>query len=66
MTTVQVRGFLAITVVAVSMLVAAVLAIYPLFHDVMHKEWADTFGKMVSPFTGLVGAVIGYYFGKHD
>jgi hypothetical protein len=58
---------LALGVVGVSMLVVAALATYPLLHsDVDHVTWADTFGKMVAPFTGLVGVIVGYYFGQKD
>ncbi len=66
MTNAQVRARLALGVVAISMLVVAILAIYPLFAEVQHSEWADVYGKMVSPFTGLVGVIVGYYFGQKD
>jgi hypothetical protein len=48
------------------MLVVAVLAVYPMVADVQHDSWADVFGKMVSPFTGLIGVIVGYYFGQRD
>jgi hypothetical protein len=64
MTNTQVKAALALGVVGVSMLVVGALALYPMFVEVKHTEWADTFGKMVSPFTGLVGVIVGYYFGK--
>ena len=64
MTNAQVKAALALGVVGVSMLVIGALALYPLFAGVKHTEWADTFGKMVSPLTGLVGVIVGYYFGK--
>lgn len=66
MTASQVRAYLALGVVGVSMLVVAVLAVYPMVADVQHDSWADVFGKMVSPFTGLIGVIVGYYFGQRD
>jgi hypothetical protein len=59
-----VRAVLAIGVVAVSMIVVVALALYPVFSGVDHAAWADVFGKMISPFTGLVGVIVGYYFGR--
>jgi hypothetical protein len=66
MTVSNVRAFLALGAVGISMLVVAVLALYPLFANVEHVAWADIFGKMVSPFIGLVGVIVGYYFGQKD
>jgi hypothetical protein len=66
MTTQQVRAILALGVVGASMVVVMTLALYPLFADVKHSEWAEVFGKMISPFTGLVGVIVGYYFGKQS
>ena len=66
MTSVQVRSYLALGVVGVSMLVVGILGIYPMIAPVDHGKWADVFGKMVSPFTGLVGVIVGYYFGHRD
>jgi hypothetical protein len=67
MTTSNVRAALALGVVGVSMLVVAALAIYPLINsNVNQAAWVDVFGKMVAPFTGLVGVIVGYYFGQKD
>jgi hypothetical protein len=66
MTAVQVRAYLALGVVGVSMLVVAIMGVYPMIAPVDHSKWADVFGKMVSPFTGLVGVIVGYYFGQKD
>jgi hypothetical protein len=66
MTAAQVRACLALGVAGVSMLVVATMGIYPMLAPVDHGKWADVFGKMVSPFTGLVGVIVGYYFGQKD
>jgi hypothetical protein len=67
MTTQQVRAVLAIGVVGVSLIVVACLAIHPLVSaNVDYDHWTEVFGKLVAPFTGLIGVIIGYYFGQKD
>lgn len=66
MKTAFVRAFIAITIVGVFMLITGVLAFFPLFskQSVDMKEYSDFFTKTSSVYTGIIGVIIGYYFGK--
>jgi membrane protein YqaA with SNARE-associated domain len=61
-----VRSTLALLVVGVFMIITAVMALYPLFTQasVDFAMYADFFAKTSSVYTGIVGVVIGYYFGR--
>jgi len=62
----QVRAFLAITVVGVFMFITAFMAIFPLVTPakVDLSQYADFFAKTASVYTGIIGVIIGYYFGR--
>lgn len=62
----HIRAVLAIGVVGVFMAITAVLALYPIFSgsNVDMDHYADFFAKTASVYTGIVGVVIGYYFGR--
>ena len=62
----HIRAVLAIGVVGVFMSITAVLALYPIFSgsNVDMDRYADFFAKTASVYTGIVGVVIGYYFGR--
>jgi hypothetical protein len=62
----HIRAILAIGVVGVFMTITAVLALYPIFtgSNVDMDHYADFFAKTASVYTGIVGVVIGYYFGR--
>ena len=64
----QVRAVLAIAVVGVFMLITGIMAIYPLFGkaNVALNEYADFFSKTASVYTGIIGVIIGYYFGRAE
>jgi uncharacterized membrane protein HdeD (DUF308 family) len=66
MSTSTVRAVLALTIVGVFMLITGVMAIYPLFSpgNVQLDMYADFFSKTASVYTGIVGVIIGYYFGR--
>ena len=63
-----IRAVLAITVVGVFMAITAVLALYPIFGagstNVEMNAYADFFAKTASVYTGIVGVIVGYYFGR--
>jgi hypothetical protein len=61
-----VRAILAIGVVGVFMSITVVLALYPIFGktNVELSQYADFFAKTASVYTGMVGVIIGYYFGR--
>jgi len=44
------------------------MAIYPLFGkaNVALSEYADFFSKTASVYTGIIGVIIGYYFGRAE
>lgn len=64
----RVRAILAIAVVGVFMLITGTMAIYPLFGktNVALNEYADFFSKTASVYTGIIGVIIGYYFGRSE
>jgi hypothetical protein len=61
-----VRSIIAILVVGIFMLITGVMAIYPLVAPakVPLNEYADFFAKTASVYTGIIGVIIGYYFGR--
>jgi hypothetical protein len=61
-----VRAFLAISVVGVFMFITAFMAIFPLVTPakVDLGQYADFFAKTASVYTGIIGVIIGYYFGR--
>ena len=64
----KVRAILAILVVGVFMLITGVMAIFPLVSQtkVGLNEYADFFSKTASVYTGIIGVIVGYYFGRSD
>ena len=62
----HIRAILAVGVVGVFMTITAVLALYPIFGatNVDMNSYADFFAKTASVYTGIVGVIIGYYFGR--
>lgn len=66
MRTSTVRSALAVSVVGVFMVITAVMALFPLFSkaQVPLSDYADFFAKTASVYTGIVGVIIGYYFGR--
>lgn len=61
-----IRAILAILVLGVFMFITAFMAIYPLVTEtkVGLNDYADFFSKTASVYTGIIGVIIGYYFGK--
>ena len=68
MTTRYVRAALAIIVVGVFMLITGFMALFPLLSkgSVDLNQYADFFAKTASVYTGIIGVIIGYYFGKGE
>lgn len=66
MNTSTVRAVLALVIVGVFMMITSVMAIYPLFSEsnVELDMYANFFSKTASVYTGIVGVIIGYYFGR--
>jgi hypothetical protein len=63
-----VRALLAMMVVGVFMLITGFMAIFPLVApaNVELNAYADFFAKTASVYTGIIGVIIGYYFGRSD
>ncbi len=61
-----IRGWLAIVVVGTFMGITGFMAIFPLISEtnVALDEYSDFFAKTASVYTGIVGVVVGYYFGR--
>jgi len=62
----KVRAIIAMLVIGVFMLITAVMAIYPLFAEtkVELNTYSDFFAKIASVYTGIIGVIVGYYFGR--
>ena len=62
----QIRSIIAMMVVGIFMFITAFMAIYPLVTDtnVGLNDYADFFAKTASVYTGIIGVIIGYYFGR--
>ena len=61
-----IRSLLALAVVGVFMAITGFMAIYPLVTEanVSLGEYSDFFAKTASVYTGIIGVIIGYYFGR--
>jgi hypothetical protein len=68
MSTDRVRAILAMMVVGVFMTITGFMAIFPLVApaNVELNAYADFFAKTASVYTGIIGVIIGYYFGRSD
>ena len=66
MHTARIRAIIAITVVGVFMFITAFMAIFPLVtrQQVQLTDYADFFVKTASVYTGIIGVIIGFYFGR--
>jgi uncharacterized membrane protein HdeD (DUF308 family) len=64
----RVRAILALLVVGVFMLITGVMAIFPLVSEakVGLNDYADFFSKTASVYTGIIGVIVGYYFGREN
>ena len=62
----QIRSIIAIMVVGVFMFITGFMAIYPLVSEtnVGLNDYADFFAKTASVYTGIIGVIVGYYFGR--
>jgi hypothetical protein len=61
-----VRAMLAVLVVGVFMVITGFMALYPLLtpRNVVLNDYADFFAKTSSVYTGIIGVIIGFYFGR--
>jgi uncharacterized membrane protein HdeD (DUF308 family) len=66
MRTRTVRAILALLIVGVFMLITGIMAVFPLLSkgNVEMDAYASFFSKTASVYTGIVGVIIGYYFGR--
>ena len=62
----KVRAFIAIAIVGIFMLITGVMALYPLISEtqVNLKDYSDFFAKIASVYTGIIGVIVGFYFGR--
>jgi len=63
-----IRAVIALLVVGVFMLITGFMAIFPLVTEakVGLGDYADFFAKTASVYTGIIGVIIGYYFGRSE
>ena len=64
----KVRSFIALAIIGVFMFITGFLVIYPLVTNqaVQLTEYADFFVKTSGVYTGIIGVIVGYYFGRSD
>ena len=62
----RVRSIIAILIIGVFMFITGFLAIYPMVtnQQVQLTDYADFFAKTSGVYTGIIGVIVGYYFGK--
>ena len=62
----KVRSIIALLMIGVFIFITAFLAIYPLVTDqqVQLSDYADFFVKTSGVYTGIIGVIVGYYFGR--
>ena len=66
MTTDSVRAWIALMTVAIFMAITAFMSLFPLLAKANGelREYADFFVKIASIYTGILGVIVGYYFGR--
>ncbi len=67
MATKKVRSIIAIIVVCFFLLITGVLALLPLLNSETNftlESYMAYFSKIANIYTGFIGVIIGYYFGK--
>ncbi len=64
----NIRGLLSVIIIAIFMLVTASIMLHPLIvgdlDEVQNKILAERLNMYLSGFTGIIGVILGYYFGK--
>lgn len=62
------RAFIAVAIVGAFMLITGFMAIFPLVTPVNVEltDYADFFAKIASVYTGIIGVIVGYYFGRAE
>lgn len=62
----RIRAIIAIIIVVGFMIITGFLAVFPLMSSmaVTLDSYSDFLGKTVGIYSGIVGVIIGYYFGK--
>jgi len=67
MNTTKIRGILALVVVIGVLIVCGLLAILPLVGGVQNEQdYVGILKDFGGLFSGIVGTIIGYYFGKKE
>lgn len=67
----QVQSVLAYVVVGFFMAITGLMAVYPLLAPLLNTqiplvEYSQYFAQTASVYTGIVGVVVGYYFGRKE
>jgi|GEM_PF-1508098 len=62
----SVRAILALLVVGIFMVITGFMVLYPLLAktSIGFGDYADFFAKTASVYTGIIGVIVGYYFGR--
>ena len=63
----HIQSILALLVVGFFMMITGSMALYPLLRpNVELTQYSQYFAQTASVYTGIVGVVIGYYFGRRE
>lgn len=62
-----VRAILAILVVGTFMILTAFISLFPLYSNknIEFSSFSGYFSETSSVYTGIVGVIVGYYFGRN-
>jgi len=62
----QMRAYLAISVFTVFLVGSAFIALVPIVRGLPADAYTEHLKTFTAMYSGVVGAIIGYYFGKQD
>ncbi len=66
MTTPNIRAILALSVFGVFLIGSMFIAILPIVRGLPAEAYTEHLKTFTAMYSGIVGAVVGYYFGKSD
>jgi hypothetical protein len=63
----KMRAIISLLVIGAFVLTGTVLALYPMLADLSPNDgWTTHFERIAAFYSGVVGAIVGYYFGRSD
>lgn len=64
----KVRAIIAFIIIGAFMVLTGLMALMPFISDssLGLNDYANFFAKIASAYTGIIGVIIGYYFGRSE